>query len=57
MAQRLDVRADGVGYVPFENLIGRAEVVFFSVGTDAPGTSFWTLPLEVRRARMPTLVH
>ena len=25
-----------VGYVPFENLIGRAEIIFFSVGDDAP---------------------
>jgi signal peptidase I len=47
----------GVGYVPFENLIGCAEVVFFSVATDAPGASSWTLPFEVRWARMPTLVH
>ena len=26
----------GVGYVPFENLIGRAEIIFFSIDEDTP---------------------
>jgi signal peptidase I len=31
----------GVGYVPFENLVGRAEMIFFSVeeGASPPGAS------------------
>ena len=33
-----DSRASwGVGYVPFENLIGRAEIIFFSAAVDEPG--------------------
>jgi hypothetical protein len=32
-----DSRASwGVGYVPFDNLIGRAEIIFFSAAVDEP---------------------
>ncbi|MBV8473471.1 MAG: signal peptidase I, partial [Hyphomicrobiales bacterium] len=41
----------GVGYVPFENLVGRAEVIFFSVD-DAPAWEFWRWPWTVRWNRM-----
>ena len=52
----LDSRAGGgPGMVPFENLIGRAEIVFFSAAIDEPG-SFrwykpWTWPSDVRYRR------
>ena len=36
----------GVGYVPFENLEGRAEMIFFSVGEGAAGWEFWRWPLD-----------
>jgi signal peptidase I len=39
-----------VGYVPAENLIGRAEIIFFSV-EDAPAWAFWRWPQSVRLDR------
>ena len=46
----------GVGYVPFANLIGRAEVIFFSVD-GAPAWEFWRWPWTVRWNRMFHAVH
>jgi signal peptidase I len=46
----------GVGYVPFENLIGRAEVIFFSVD-GAPAWEVWQWPWTVRWSRMFHAVH
>ncbi len=46
----------GVGYVPFENLIGRAEMIFFSVD-DAPAWEFWRWPWTVRWNRLFHAVH
>jgi signal peptidase I len=47
---------DDVGYVPFENLIGRAQIIFFSVeGTHA--WEVWTWPWTVRLNRLLTLVR
>ncbi|SNB71471.1 signal peptidase I Serine peptidase. MEROPS family S26A [Rhodoblastus acidophilus] len=42
----------GVGYVPFENLEGRAEVTFFSVGEGAAAYEFWRWPWTLRLNRM-----
>lgn len=42
----------GVGYVPFENIEGRAEVIFFSVGEGAAGYEFWRWPWTLRLGRM-----
>lgn len=46
----------GVGYVPFENLVGNAEVIFFSV--DGTGSVFapWTWPSAIRWNRLFTSV-
>lgn len=45
----------GVGYVPFENLIGRAEIIFFSAAVDEPDAfnwfTPWTWPFDVRWSR------
>jgi signal peptidase I len=45
-----------VGYVPFENLIGRAQVIFFSVREGDPAWEVWRWPWTVRwnRLLMPT---
>lgn len=55
-----DSRAS-VGFVPYENLIGRAEIVFFSAAVDEPGsfglTSPWTWPFDIRWSRFFTLVR
>ena len=42
----------GVGYVPFENLEGRAEITFFSVGEGAAAWEFWRWPWTLRFNRM-----
>jgi signal peptidase I len=43
---------DAVGYVPFENLVGRAEIIFFSVDEGAAAWEFWKWPWTVRWDRM-----
>jgi signal peptidase I len=46
-----------VGYVPLENFIGRAEIIFFSL---AEGTAIWELyawPTDVRWGRIFSLVR
>ncbi|MCB1521543.1 MAG: signal peptidase I [Hyphomicrobiaceae bacterium] len=57
-----DSRAQwGVGYVPFENLIGRADIIFFSAAVDEPDAfnwlSPWTWPFDIRWSRFFTLVR
>jgi signal peptidase I len=47
----LDSRAD-VGYVPFENLVGRADVLFFSHEGSSPWWEFWTWPSTIRFGRI-----
>ena len=47
----------GVGYVPFENLIGQAKVIFFSIGNDAPAWQVWHWPSSVRWNRLFTGIH
>jgi signal peptidase I len=42
----------GVGYVPFENLVGRAEVIFFSVEDGEPAWQVWRWPWIVRWHRL-----
>jgi signal peptidase I len=41
-----------VGYVPFENLIGRAEIIFFSIKPGEPAWAFWDWPSDVRWSRI-----
>jgi signal peptidase I len=41
-----------VGYVPVENLIGPAEIIFFSIDLQHPFYQFWYWPLEIRWTRM-----
>jgi len=50
-----------VGYVPYENLIGRAEIIFFSGAVDEPDAfrwwSPWTWPFDIRWSRFFNLVR
>jgi signal peptidase I len=46
-----------VGYVPFENLIGRAQVIFFSVTEGEHAWEVWRWPWTVRWGRLPTLAR
>ncbi|GGE77595.1 signal peptidase I [Stappia taiwanensis] len=41
-----------VGYVPFENFVGRAEMLFFSVDEQASAWMFWKWPWTVRGSRI-----
>jgi len=51
----------GVGYVPFENLVGRAEIIFFSAAVDDPNafrlTQPWHWPMDIRWNRIFSLVR
>jgi len=49
---RLSGDQGGVGYVPFENLIGRAEVIFFSIEEGTPAWELWRWPWAVRWERI-----
>ena len=40
-----------VGFVPAENLVGRAEIIFFSVD-GAPAWAFWKWPTSLRLDRI-----
>jgi signal peptidase I len=48
---------NAVGPVPFENLVGRAQVIFFSVGDGEPAWHFWNWPWSVRWSRLFTIVR
>lgn len=51
----------GVGFVPYENFIGRAEIIFFSADVDEPDAfrwwSPWTWPFDIRWHRFFHLVR
>ncbi len=47
----LDSRFD-VGFVPHENLVGPAQVIFFSVKNDAHPLAFWRWPADLRPSRL-----
>jgi signal peptidase I len=38
--------------VPFENLVGRAEIIFFSIDESASAWQVWEWPRTVRWSRM-----
>jgi len=49
----LDSRfANGVGFVPYENLVGRATILFFSHTDEASFWKFWNWPWVIRWSRI-----
>lgn len=42
----------GVGYVPYENLVGRANIIFFSIAGKASPLEIWKWPSELRASRL-----
>lgn len=48
----LDSRDRSVGYVPFENFVGRAEIIFFSIEEGASAWKIWEWPYTVRWGRI-----
>jgi signal peptidase I len=49
---RVAPTSGGVGYVPFENLVGRAEIIFFSVDEGENALALWKWPWTVRWNRL-----
>jgi signal peptidase I len=47
----------GVGYVPAENLVGRAEFIFFSTNGYAGWWEIWKWPFTIRYGRLLTAIH
>jgi signal peptidase I len=53
----LDSRVDNVGFVPIENLIGRAEIIFFSTNGSARLWEIWNWPAAIRFRRLFRLIE
>ncbi len=49
---RVPADQGGVGFVPFDNFVGRAEVIFFSVEEGEAAWQFWRWPQTVRWGRI-----
>jgi signal peptidase I len=47
-----DSRDPSVGFVPFENFVGRAEIIFFSIDESASAWQIWEWPWTVRWSRL-----
>ena len=52
-----DSRFSQVGTVPFENIVGRAQIIFFSVYEGERAWEFWRWPFSVRWSRLFTMVR
>ncbi|MBT5573994.1 signal peptidase I [Alphaproteobacteria bacterium] len=52
-----DSRSQGVGFVPVENLIGRAEFLFFSHNNSSSLFEIWKWPLAIRYNRIGQGIH
>jgi len=54
----LDSRVlNAVGFIPLENLVGRAEFLFFSVDATSPWWEIWEWPFEIRWGRLLSGIH
>jgi signal peptidase I len=54
---RVSPESGGVGYVPFENIIGQAQIIFFSVGDGTHAWQVWRWPSSLRWSRLFTIVR
>jgi len=54
---RVPPTSGGVGYVPFENLVGRAQIIFFSILEGEHAWMVWRWPWSVRWSRLFTIVR
>ncbi len=46
-----------VGFVPFENLVGKAQIIFFSLDEHSRFLEFWDWPTSIRWPRLFQVVH
>ncbi|HLI11808.1 MAG TPA: signal peptidase I [Alphaproteobacteria bacterium] len=53
----LDSRVPNVGYIPAENLVGRAEFLFFSTNGSAHWWEVWKWPFAIRYGRLFQAIH
>ena len=54
----LDSRVQSeVGFVPLENLVGRAEFIWFSIDAKEPAWAIWAWPAEIRWSRIFQGIH
>lgn len=54
---RIPVSEGGVGFVPFDNLEGRANIIFFSIEEGVAGWQIWNWPWAVRGSRLFNGIH
>jgi signal peptidase I len=54
---RVPPESGGVGYVPLENIIGQAQIIFFSVGDGGHAWQVWRWPVSLRWSRLFTIVR
>jgi signal peptidase I len=54
---RIPVSEGGVGFVPFDNIEGRATIIFFSIEEGVAGWQIWNWPWAVRGSRLMTGIH
>lgn len=52
-----DSRFPDVGFVPFENVIGRAQIIFFSLAGGDPAWQIWRWPWSLRFNRLFKIVR
>lgn len=45
------------GYVPMVNVVGKADLIFFSFNAKDPWWEFWEWPFEIRWDRLFTIIH
>jgi signal peptidase I len=43
---------NAVGFIPIENLVGRAEIIFFSVDGSSAWWQIWNWPFAIRWSRL-----
>jgi signal peptidase I len=51
---RVPADRGGVGFVPMENVVGRADFIFFSIDAAYPWWEVWEWPFEIRWSRLFT---
>ena len=54
---RVPPELGGVGPVPFENIVGKAQLIFFSVAEGEAAWQFWRWPWSVRWSRLLKIVR
>ena len=54
---RVPPSVGGVGFVPFENLIGRAQMIYFSIRDAGPTWQLWNWPRWIRWDRLGMIVR